>query len=378
MNKLVKIILNIARSISVSAFNFLIAIIGIKYLGKNNWGAFVQVLLWVYFVAFIANFGNKDFLLREFSKYPSKIHAYFVTSFISRAIFLLLSFLLIAFFPIKIALLGMLLSILIYTYQSLESLIIYNQKFLTQLIAEVFGFALICSFIFYVKQLTTQNLILAYCIAFLLKISIILFSITIDFKQTKFTFSLKQIQLLIPFFLIGFSGWLSSKIDLYVVNFQLTKAQLAEYQLLITAFLMLQGFSAMIIYPFSKHLFRLKHQTIGKIKRILIIVCFPIIIVSTFLIWFIFEKVIHLNLATNLYIIGAISALPIYFFIVDIFMLYKEKRETKVMYINFVAAFLNLIMTLLLIPIYGIKGAILSVLITQYALLFLYKFKFVK
>jgi len=342
MNKLVKIILNIARSISVSAFNFLIAIIGIKYLGKNNWGAFVQVLLWVYFVAFIANFGNKDFLLREFSKYPSKIHAYFVTSFISRAIFLLLSFLLIAFFPIKIALLGMLLSILIYTYQSLESLIIYNQKFLTQLIAEVFGFALICSFIFYVKQLTTQNLILAYCIAFLLKISIILFSITIDFKQTKFTFSLKQIQLLI------------------------------------TAFLMLQGFSAMIIYPFSKHLFRLKHQTIGKIKRILIIVCFPIIIVSTFLIWFIFEKVIHLNLATNLYIIGAISALPIYFFIVDIFMLYKEKRETKVMYINFVAAFLNLIMTLLLIPIYGIKGAILSVLITQYALLFLYKFKFVK
>ena len=78
MNKLYKIIFNIARTFAVPGFNFLTAIVGVKFLGESNWGDFVQLLLWVYLVVFIANFGNKDFLLRAYSKMPSNINKIFL------------------------------------------------------------------------------------------------------------------------------------------------------------------------------------------------------------------------------------------------------------------------------------------------------------
>ena len=377
MSKLLKIILNIARSLAMPISNFLIAIVGVKYLGKENWGDFIQVLLWIYFVVFIANFGNKDFLLRLYSKNPSTIYSHFSKSFFSRIVFLSLAVVLFFFFSIKIALLSILLSILIYSYQSIESLVIFKQKFLTQLIAETVGFTIILGFIFYKTSLSTTTLLMAYCIAFLLKFTIVIVALKIDFKQFEFRFSKDQIKPLIPFFLIGFSGWLASKIDLYVVNLLLPKTQLATYQLLITAFLMLQAFAAYIIYPFTKHLYRLNNTSIQKIKKILYAVSLPLISFCTLLIWFVFEYFVKLNLNINLYILGAFSALPIFFFIVDIIQFYKNGEEKKVMYINFATAIISLILTLILIPIYGIKGALLSVVITQYLLLILYKSKWI-
>ena len=378
MNKLLKIILNISRSLAVPVFNFLIAIIGINYLGKENWGDFIQILLWIYVVVFIANFGNKDWLLREYSKNPSKIYEQFSIAFVSRSVFLTLSLILLFFFSPKLALISILLSVTIYFYQSLESLVIYKQQFLAQLIAEIIGFILISSFIFYYKNNPKkETLLLLYSIAFLLKFMIVFWALKIDLKQTKFQFSKAQLKQLLPFFLIGFSGWLSSKVDLYVVNSYFTddKSQLAEYQLLITAFLMLQAFSAMIIYPFSKHLFRLPEKAIKKIKRLLIVVSFPLVIIGSFSIWYVFEIMLALNIDRELYIVGGLASFPIYFFIIDIIIFYKNKNERKVMYINFFAAIFKFVLSLILISNYGVLGVLMTVLISNYLLLVLYKTK---
>ena len=100
--------------------------------------------------------------------------------------------------------------------------------------------------------------------------------------------------------------------------------------------------------------------------------------VGTFLIWFIFEKVILLNVSIELYVLGALSSLPYYFFIIDIILFYKNKNEIKVMYVNFSAAILNFILAIVLIPIYGITGALIGVMLTQYTILIIYKFKLLK
>jgi len=378
MPKYYKIILNIARSLAVPCFNFLIAVIGVKYLGKNNWGDFIQILLWIYFIAFIANFGNKDFLLREFSKSPASLDKSFFSNLLSRSLLLTLSLILLLFFPLKTALLSILLIILIFIYQSLESLVIYNQKFLAQLISEIVGFGVIIGTIFFTNEINTDVLIYSYCLAFLLKIVIVLPSLKLNFISPEFKFSTSQFQLTFPFFLIGLSGWLSSKVDLYLVNIILPKEELAEYQLIITAFLLLRSLAALIIYPFTKHIYRLQRKTIKKISRLLFIVSAPLVIIGTFLIWFIFEKIVLLNVSIDLYILGALSSLPYYFFIIDIFLFYKNKNETKVMYVNFSAAILNFILAILLIPNYGITGALIGVMLTQYITLFMYKFKLLK
>lgn len=377
-SKFLKIILNISRSFAVPAFNFFIAIIGINYLGKENWGDFIQILLWIYFIAFISNFGNKDFLLRSFSENSSKMYTVFFENLFSRSIFLCLSLLLFVFFPSKIALLSILLCLLIFIYQSFESLIVFSQRFLLQLIAEILGFILIVSIIHFNNQINTETLISAYCIAFIIKITFMLFGLKINFRSTKFHFSKKQIYLLFPFFLITFSGWLASKIDLYIVNLYLSKVRIAEYQLFMTAFLMLQSFAALLIYPFSKHLYRLPLKSVKKIKNKIALIGIPLVFSGTISIWFVFENIVDLKLSTDLYILGGLSSLPIYFFIIDIMMFYRNKKEKIVMKINFISVMLKLILSLFLIVSFGLKGVLTSVLLTNYSILLLYKIKLFK
>ncbi len=254
---------------------------------------------------------------------------------------------------------------------------IYHQKFLAQLIAEIIGFITIACIILFSGKIETNMLISAYCIAFTLKTSVILFSIKLNLKSFELHFTPTQIILSVPFFLIGLSGWLASKIDIYIVNILLPKERLAEYQLLITAFLLIRAFAAFIIYPFTKHIYRLQHKTIIKIKRMLRLVSMPLVTIFTVIVWFVFEKIIHINLSIVLYILGAFSAIPYYLFVVDIIMFYKIGKEKKVMYINFGSALINLILVVSLVPVYGLKGALIGVLITQYLTLFLYRSKII-
>lgn len=378
MNKIFKIILNIARTFAVPGFNFLVALIGVKFLGKENWGGFVQLLIWVYLVAFIANFGNKDFLIREYSKKPSSIDQAFFSSLISRSIFLILSLILFLFFSYKTALACILLCSLLFIYQSFESLILYYQKFLIHVIAEIIGLIVIVASILTADSLKPNDLLFIYSVAFLLKILVVFPSLKLNIKAKIFNFSYDQILLSFPFFILGLSGWLASKIDIYMVNIFLQKKELAEYQLLITAFLLVRSLAALMIYPYSKHIYRLQQPSIIKIKRLVANAAFPIVMICTICIWFVFENVIHLNLSYYLYILGAISCFPVYFFIIDIFMYYKDKNEKKVMYISFGAAIFSLLLSTLLIPFCGIMGALITVAVTQFIILFVYRFKLVK
>ena len=136
MRKYLKIVSNIFRSFSLPIFSFTLSILGIRFFGKQNWGEFIFVLTIINFFAFLGNYGNKDFLLRKYSTNPSNIITYFSTSFSTRIVLLLVSLSLFFLVPNTIALLSILLIFLIYTYQSFDSLIIYHQRFLYQLIAE--------------------------------------------------------------------------------------------------------------------------------------------------------------------------------------------------------------------------------------------------
>ena len=373
MSNLLKIILNTARSVAPQVLNFLVALIGLKYLGKESWGDFIHILIWIYFVTFIANFGNKDFLLKKYSQNPSKIYTLFFTSFFSRTLFLILSIVFLFFFSLKIALFSIALSVLIFSYQSLESLVLYFQKFLTQTLAEIIGFSIICIFIFLPDTVTLSTLLLGYCIAFLLKFIIVYVSLKINFQQVKIHFSIRLLKTLIPFFLIGFSGWIASKIDLYMVNILMPKDQLAAYQLLISAFLMLQALAGFITYPFIKHLYRLPKTAIVSIKKRLTLVSIPLVTFGSTLIWAVFEKYIRLDIPLLLYIIGALTSLPIFYYIIDVFMAYKHNNVKQVMYINFFGSIVGLALSALLIPFYKLQGALISAMVTQFLILILYK-----
>lgn len=349
MNRFLIILFNVFKGFSAPVYNFLIAIIAIKQIGKLEWGNFVQILLWVSLITFLANFGNKEYLLRRYSREPGKINEHFFTHLFTRFP-LILSVCLLAFLlPLEIAWLACLLGLMIFIFQSFDSIITHYQLFHHQLAAETIGFILISAGLFFSHEASALSVLVLYIIAIALKIGCLLPFLQLDLRRIKWKMNFEVLKDSVPFFLIGLSGWLSSKVDLYVASICFVPEKLAEYQVLITAFLMIQSIAGLIVTPFTKHIYRLRIEKIQTIKYKVAMMSFFIVIPATLFIWAILENVIRMNLSVQHYIVCGLLSMPVYFFIIDILEFYKRKREVQVMYLNFLA--------------FGIKLAALVVLL---------------
>ncbi len=378
MNNYFKIFFSVLRSIAVPVFNFLMLLIGIHFYGKENWGQFINMSLWVYFVVFIAKWAGQNYLVREFSEKPAKIYTLFYGNFIERSIFLLLSFSFFFIFPTQIALASIVLLLLIHVYTSFDALIVYYQLFYIQFLAELIGFLIVSGIIFIYHSLDLEFIIYLFSVSFLIKILILVIKLKLPFKKIGVEISIKNCFASFPFFLIGFSGWLSSKIDVYVVSYFFSKARLSEYQLLITSFSMLQAFSSFLISPFNKHLFRLPKKSIKKIKRTMAIIAFPLVTIATVCIWLLLEEIIHLRFPFYFYIVGGLSSVPIFYYIIDIFQFYRNNGEKQVVKFSFILILINSILMFIFIPFFNILGVLMAVCISQWLYLLLIKYEIVK
>ena len=341
MKRLTIIVYNILRSFSGLGYNFLISLAAITILGKSFWGSYVQLLLSIYLISFISNFGNKEYLLKEFSRKPNKINQNFLNIFIIRLPLLLSGSILFFLFPYEIAIYALFLTLLIFIYRSFDSLIFYYQLFRQQLLAETIGFVIIIGTIFIAKNVSLSQFLLAYCVSIALKIILMVPYIKISWQLTCLRLNIRDLRDCIPYFLIGLSGWLSSRIDLYFVSIFLTESRLAEYQVLINSFIMIESMAGLIINPFTKHIHRISKSALSKIKRNVWLFGLCIMGPFSFFLWVILEVFIQLGFSPINYILAGMTSLPIFAIIVDIIQYYRENKERKVMYINFLSIFLK-------------------------------------
>ncbi|MFT5251165.1 MAG: O-antigen/teichoic acid export membrane protein [Flavobacteriales bacterium] len=373
MRRIITIGMNTIQGFASPAFNFLIVVFGVKVFGKADWASLINVMLWVFFVTFMLGWGNRDHLLRKYSQEPGKIYHAFFSNFLSRCLLLPFALLLLLFFPIHISPWAILLVILTFTYSSLSTLVVYHQKFSAQLLAEIVAFAIIFGSVFYVKTFDLETFLKIYTIAIAAKL--VLLSVQMNFWKESFsaTISIQEFKAGLPFFILGLSGWLMSKADIYVVDFYLEKSQLAEYQLFITAFLMLQALAAYMTIPFTKHVYRVSDEVVQKMKYKLYAAAFPLTILGGFAIWVVMEYFVKLGFTYDYYIVGGLIALPCYFYTLNIMELMKNHKERTIIYISFFGFFVNFSLIFLLIETYEIFGVLLSVCSAQWVVLLVYK-----
>jgi hypothetical protein len=62
------ILTNSLNSISLPVINVLFSLAVIKIMGVDVYGNFVYYFLWATLASFVMNWGNRDYLLRQFSK----------------------------------------------------------------------------------------------------------------------------------------------------------------------------------------------------------------------------------------------------------------------------------------------------------------------
>ncbi len=373
MRRLITIGVNTIQGFANPAFNFLIVVFGVKVFGKTEWADLINVMIWVFFISFIFGWGNRDHLLRVYSETPSKMYHSFFSNLLSRCMLLPFAGIFFLFFPLPIAIWSIVLICLLFLYNSLSTLVIYHQKFGAQLLAEIVGFGLIFGSIFYVETFNLTTFLQIYVVA--TGIKLIVLSVQLNFWKESFSakISLQEFKAGLPFFILGLSGWLISKTDIYMVDFYLEQSQLAEYQLLITAFLMLQALAAYITIPFTKHVYRVSEEVVQKIKYKLYLVSLPLTILGGFAIWFVMEYFVELGFSYEYYIVGASIALPCYFYTLNVMELVKNHQERTIIYISFFAFFVSISLIVLLIETYEIFGVLVSVAITQWLVLLVYK-----
>lgn len=369
------IILNLFRGFLPSLINFSIAIFGIQQFTAESWGALVSVWIILSVFSFVANWGNKEYLIRDYSKNPSLILSFYFSSLLTRSFLLLSTLILFAFYPFKIALGCILLVIAQFLYNSLNSLITYHQKFKQHLIVEIMGFLMIVTAIFYWDTFSVGYFLMLYVFVTLLKFFLMAVSLQLYSAKLDLNIDKKHLIAASPFFLIALSGWLQSRVDLYIVDYYLTSKDLSQYQVLITAFIMLQSVSALIVNPFSKHIYRADYKLINNMSLLLSAIGLVVVVIGGGTIWIFIENFTIIHFESEVYLIMTIASFPTFLFMIDIFKHYKQGKEKRVMQVNFLGAIANLMVTVYLIQFSGILGAVIGICFAQWLMLAAYKFR---
>ena len=374
--KLKLIFASVLHQAVLPILNLAVSLAVIRLVSAERWGGFVSWLIIAQFAAHIANWGNRDYLLRRFSRAETTSASDWHSSLQTRVILLI-------FFAFTSPLWGwglpksallILWALLLFLRQSFDVFITFYRTFLLAFALELIGIALtVAAIISWRDTLTVEQLVLVFCATTFLKTLALLWRFRSDVKPSPkqgllridYNLHLRQAG---PFFLLGFSGLLQARIDLYSVDAFLSAEKLAQYQPFTNWLIYVQAIANFIVLPFVKNIYNAPYAILLKqSRRLFALGC----LITPPAIWGIrwaFINVYQFNLPPAIWVLGGLYILPIYFYLVLIYTLYKADRERWVIGFNLGFAALNLGLNLLLVPRLGMVGATAATVVVQWGM----------
>lgn len=350
----------------------------IYYSEKEIWGEFVSILLFTLIATQIINWGNKEYLLRTFSETPCEIKKVFSSNLITRLLLVIL-FSIIGFFYFKsdfgiFILIWLLGRFLIHSF---EVLIIYEKKFVSSTIVESGCFLIFILTLYYFKlDLSLKKLLILYSLYQLIKGLSYLFIFRNFSNFDKISFDFTYYKISFWFFLLSILGFLTSKIDVYIVHYFLDNNALADYQIINSLLVFVMSISAFIYNPFIKNIYRANEDVIVKTRKTLLLLGGLIVPISILIIHFVLKCFLNLSFSVYFCIIAMLYVFPSFIYGIDILVLFKENKEKKVVIYLFFGILINSIITSILLYFnFGIIGAMIGAMISQVLILILLKTK---
>jgi len=364
------VVTNSINSLVLPILNPVVSFLVVRLASITVWGEFVQVLIVVQLATHIIAWGNKEYLLREFSFNPTQIAKAWQTSLVTRLVVFILfcGAIVVMGLPPPRALWIALWGLGLVVYQACEVLILYRKDFVFATLVELGSLgAQVAAVAWFERRIDPDRLIVVFALATLLKASVFLaryrrhtLIVTSSRARLWGRFDARYFSLAFPFFLLGFSGLLQSRIDLYSVNFFLPKSEVGQYQVFMTFMIYLQSVSAFVLAPFLKSLYRLSYRTIlglsAKLFAFGALVLFPGLV----LVYVVLVAHYHFDLPLTFMLVGGLLALPIYFYLPIIYALYKAGSQSTVIKINLLGIGVNLLLSLILLPRVGMIGAVVA------------------
>src|SRR4030095_6854800 len=320
--------------------SILFSLIVIKLSGKALWGSFVYYFLSASLASIVMNWGNREYLLREFSRNPPEIPSLWLQSFTTRALLIIPLFAVFcAFFIVRDAVNISAWTFLLFICQSFDSLVSYHRKFILSFIAEISsGLLLFLLVISFRNKVDFPLLITFYLASLILKAVFYLAIFRNDvFEGTSLKPDFAILKNSFPFLLLGLTGMLGSRIDQYVVSYYLSKETLGEYQVLKSFMIYTHAGIGFALVPFLKNIYRLSDDKIDKLAGKLFILGLILFIPYMVFLYLIIKYLYGFNLNIKVYFYSALFVLPAYYYAVMIYKMFKNNKQSAVVLINALA-----------------------------------------
>ncbi|MCO4764419.1 MAG: polysaccharide biosynthesis C-terminal domain-containing protein [Myxococcales bacterium] len=338
------------------------------------WGAFVDVLLVVQLGAHVLAFGNKELLLRSFATGATKerpdaaVAPVFQGALATRAVLLLgpVAALVVAWglyrgWPLSWLLLAVAWLPAQLLAQSHDVIILYSRRFAAGVTVE--ATATLCTLggvVVMGADLTIVQLLAAFVFAGWGKA--LLLSVGMA-RQTGLRRWVGQIRpswllLALPFFAMGLTGMLQSRVDLYVITALRPPSDTGRYQVLIGLLVYLQAIANFVVLPFVQELYRMPTTEVRRVARWLGLGGLVFSLPATGLLWLALRWIWRIELDGPLLALSASYVWVVWLWLPDVYTLFKLGRERAVLLMNGGGAVLNLALNLWLVPRYGLVGAL--------------------
>ena len=356
----------------LSAFSVLIlSYIIIQFHSIELWGEYVEILIWTNVFLLFLSFGNNDYLLKLFSKNPSKINQQWTNNLIARSILLPPSLLLILFIPIFNHLEWIIFIVILFQFlnQSFKSLIVYHRKFILNIFVESSYLLSLIILVFY--NLESLNLKLLLQIILISQgLKFLLFSIVLlkYFKYIKVQFQLLELKKSIPFFIPLAIGTFRSKIDVYYGTHFFSVSQLSKYQVFLSFLALTQMASTFAITPYLKNYYRSSNTVIKKIQKRFFVFGWGFAVVATVFMYVIISEIYNLDFTFQQYGLAFLFMIPLFLQVLLVSEYYKRDKQYKIASFASIVVFIQIIIGYFLIKYWNINGALLLKLLGQWGI----------
>lgn len=368
----VLVVANSFNSLLVPVFGIIVSLLVVRLASVELWGAFVDVMIWVQLAAMVAGWGSKEFLLRAFSRQPAQIAGLWQANLVTRLALLLCVGLALAWlgWPAMLWLLALVWLAALFISGSHDAVVVYRRAFVLAAGIELAATALAVAGVLALgATLTVGGLAAIFALAGVLRAVALSVFFRRDVwpgfvarcrRSAKQLWRPNDLRQALPFFALGVTGMLQSRIDLFSVNYFLTPQDVGAYQVFSSFLLYIQALAAFVLTPFLKGVFRLGYGAIARVSARLFLLGLLLIGPALLLIYGILTYLYHLPLPAVFYFLGAFYVLPIYYYLPTIYALYKAERQSLVLAANLCGLAANLALNVILLPRLGLVGAILA------------------
>jgi O-antigen/teichoic acid export membrane protein len=366
------------NSLIVPLLTPIVSIAVVRLASPELWGQFVPVLIAVQLASHVASWGGRDYLVRAFSQSPARIASEWQVALLARLGLLLLCMLplLLLGWPIPVLATALLWLLGMVFAQAHDSLITYTKAFGSAALIEILATLMLAGGVVLLgSQLTLPVLVGLHAALTIIKA----LALALRFRRWIFTRivlhwrdSWRFLRGALPFFLLGLSGMLQSRVDLYCASLLLGTIELAHYQVLVTLIGYLQALPNLALLPLIRALYRLGPEATPRLAGRMLLAGLVGIPALVGLGGWLIAVVYQFELPLLALLGAALAAIPICWYLPQIYALYRIGQQQRVVWVNSAGILASLAGSLLLIPSLGVAGGALAAATSQWLMLAMY------